>query len=121
MIWASALFWRTRKLAGRALSKSAQNVLPAAMDAAVIRALLTRRTHLEAGALVTVDLNRHRIRVLPIELLEELRTGVRGDHTATFKRRARLFPHDMVISESTLRVRNVGMCPRKTATETTSN
>ena len=43
-----------------------QNVLPAAMGDALIRVLRTCRTHLEAGALVTVDLNRHRIRVLPI-------------------------------------------------------
>jgi predicted nuclease of predicted toxin-antitoxin system len=44
----------------------AQDVLPAAMGGLVLRALEASRSHLEAGALVTVDPNRHRIRLLPI-------------------------------------------------------
>jgi predicted nuclease of predicted toxin-antitoxin system len=44
----------------------AQDVLPEAIGEVVIRALQTSRPHLEAGALVTVDLNRSRIRLLPI-------------------------------------------------------
>jgi predicted nuclease of predicted toxin-antitoxin system len=44
----------------------AQDVLPAAIGQIVVRALHSARTHLEAGALVTVDPNRSRIRLLPI-------------------------------------------------------
>jgi predicted nuclease of predicted toxin-antitoxin system len=44
----------------------AQDVLPAALGGMVVRALRASRSHLEAGALVTVDPNRHRIRLLPI-------------------------------------------------------
>jgi predicted nuclease of predicted toxin-antitoxin system len=44
----------------------AQDVLPAAIGEMVVRALHASRPHLEAGALVTVDPNRHRIRLLPI-------------------------------------------------------
>jgi predicted nuclease of predicted toxin-antitoxin system len=43
-----------------------QDVLPATIGEIVIRALRASRAHLEAGALVTVDLNRNRIRLLPI-------------------------------------------------------
>jgi predicted nuclease of predicted toxin-antitoxin system len=43
-----------------------QDVLPKAIGEMVIRALHAARHHLESGALVTVDPNRHRIRVLPI-------------------------------------------------------
>ena len=44
----------------------AQDVLPVAIGGLVVRALHASRSHLEAGALVTVDPNRHRIRLLPI-------------------------------------------------------
>jgi predicted nuclease of predicted toxin-antitoxin system len=44
----------------------AQDVLPAAIGGLVVRALHASRPHLETGALVTVDPNRHRIRLLPI-------------------------------------------------------
>jgi predicted nuclease of predicted toxin-antitoxin system len=44
----------------------AQDVLPAAIGEIVVRALQTSRAHLAVGALVTVDPNRSRIRLLPI-------------------------------------------------------
>ena len=44
----------------------AQDVLPAAIGPMVARALYASWSHLEAGALVTVDPIRHRIRLLPI-------------------------------------------------------
>ena len=44
----------------------AQDVLPAAIGGMIVRALRASRSRLEAGALVTVDPNRHRIRLLPI-------------------------------------------------------
>jgi len=40
--------------------------MPAAIGGVIIRALGVSRSHLESGALVTVDLNRNRIRLLPI-------------------------------------------------------
>jgi predicted nuclease of predicted toxin-antitoxin system len=43
-----------------------QDVLPSAIGDVVIRAIRTAAPHLEAGALVTVDALRHRIRLLPI-------------------------------------------------------
>jgi predicted nuclease of predicted toxin-antitoxin system len=43
-----------------------QDVLPKAIGDMVVRALHVARPHLESGALVTVDPNRHRIRLLPI-------------------------------------------------------
>jgi len=43
-----------------------QDVLPTAIGQIVVRALHTSRAHLETGALVTVDPNRSRIRLLPI-------------------------------------------------------
>lgn len=43
-----------------------QDVLPVAIGEMVVRALKASRSHLEAGALVTVDPNRNRIRLLPI-------------------------------------------------------
>ena len=43
-----------------------QDVLPIAIGELVLRALNTSRSHLEAGALVTVDPHRNRIRLLPI-------------------------------------------------------
>ena len=44
----------------------AQEVLPSAIGDIVVRAIQTAKPNLEAGALVTVDSFRHRIRVLPI-------------------------------------------------------
>jgi predicted nuclease of predicted toxin-antitoxin system len=43
-----------------------QDVLPSALGDIVVRAIRTAEPHLEAGALVTVDALRHRIRLLPI-------------------------------------------------------
>jgi predicted nuclease of predicted toxin-antitoxin system len=43
-----------------------QDVLPSAIGEIVLRAIRTAEPHLEAGALVTVDSFRHRIRLLPI-------------------------------------------------------
>jgi predicted nuclease of predicted toxin-antitoxin system len=43
-----------------------QDVLPSAIGAIVIRAIEAGRDHLEAGAIVTVDLTQNRIRLLPI-------------------------------------------------------
>lgn len=48
------------------LQLRAQDVLPAAAGDSVLRAIQVARTHLERGALVTVDLFRQRIRLLPI-------------------------------------------------------
>ena len=44
----------------------AQDILPDAIGKMVVRALHASRSHLETGALVTVDPHRHRIRLLPI-------------------------------------------------------
>ena len=43
-----------------------QDVLPSAIGEAALRAIRAAQLHLEAGALVTVDLFRQRIRLLPI-------------------------------------------------------
>jgi predicted nuclease of predicted toxin-antitoxin system len=43
-----------------------QDVLPSAIGEIVLRAIEVAEAHLEAGALVTVDPARHRIRLLPI-------------------------------------------------------
>jgi predicted nuclease of predicted toxin-antitoxin system len=43
-----------------------QDVFPAAIGNIVSRAMNASRSQLENGALVTVDPNRHRIRLLPI-------------------------------------------------------
>ena len=43
-----------------------QDVLPSAIGEAVVRAIESTREHLQSGALVTVDLTRHRLRILPI-------------------------------------------------------
>jgi predicted nuclease of predicted toxin-antitoxin system len=43
-----------------------QDVLPTVIGDVVLRGLRGSRSQLEEGALVTVDLNRHRIRMLPI-------------------------------------------------------
>lgn len=57
----------TRKLRQPSvLQVRTQDVLPAAIGEMILRALHASRSHLEAGALVTVDPNRNRIRFLPI-------------------------------------------------------
>jgi predicted nuclease of predicted toxin-antitoxin system len=43
-----------------------QDVLPTAIGHIVLRAIRTAETHLKAGALVTVDSFRDRVRLLPI-------------------------------------------------------
>ncbi len=43
-----------------------QDVLPEAVGEIVLRAIRAAQSHLEIGALVTVDPVRHRIRLLPI-------------------------------------------------------
>ena len=43
-----------------------QDVLPTAIGEIVLRAIHAAEMHLDHGALVTVDPNRHRIRLLPI-------------------------------------------------------
>ncbi len=43
-----------------------QDVLPEAMGNIVVRAIRTAEVHLKAGALVSVDSFRHRVRLLPI-------------------------------------------------------
>lgn len=44
----------------------AQDVTPAAMLSAVVGALATYGTHLEAGALLTIEPHRSRVRILPL-------------------------------------------------------
>jgi predicted nuclease of predicted toxin-antitoxin system len=59
-------------LAGRAtrhpsvIQIRAQDVLPEAIGEIVVRALHASRAYLEAGALVTIEPHRNRIRLLPI-------------------------------------------------------
>jgi len=43
-----------------------QDVLPSAIGVVVLRAIEASREHLETGAIVTVDLARNRIRLLPV-------------------------------------------------------
>jgi len=43
-----------------------QDVLPSAIGAIILRAIEASRRHLENGAIVTVDLSRNQIRLLPI-------------------------------------------------------
>jgi predicted nuclease of predicted toxin-antitoxin system len=49
-----------------------QDVLPSAIGEIVLRALRACRLHLQEGALVTVDLNRQRIRLLPFTSASKL-------------------------------------------------
>ena len=44
----------------------AQDVLPASVGEMVVRTLTSTRSYLEAGALVTVEMTRHRVRLLPL-------------------------------------------------------
>ena len=43
-----------------------QDVLPVAIGEIVVRAISASSSHLESGALVTVEATQHRIRILPI-------------------------------------------------------
>jgi predicted nuclease of predicted toxin-antitoxin system len=43
-----------------------QDILPASIGALVLRAIVATYSQLQAGALVTIDPARHRIRLLPI-------------------------------------------------------
>jgi len=43
-----------------------QDVLPSGIGATVLRAIRAARPHLDAGAIVTIDPGRERIRLLPI-------------------------------------------------------
>ena len=61
-----ALLATNRSRIPSVLQVRTQEVLPAAIGAAVLRAMHAARAHLEAGAIVTVDLEQHRIRLLPI-------------------------------------------------------
>ena len=57
----------TRKAKGPSVIQiRTQDVLPSAAGAIVLMALQSTSMHLETGALVTIDLHRHRIRLLPI-------------------------------------------------------
>ncbi len=42
-----------------------QDVLPDAIGEIIIRAILATQQHLEAGALVTVEMAKNRVRILP--------------------------------------------------------
>lgn len=56
-----------RKLRGPSVIQvRTQDVLPAAIGANVLQAIDTGRVHLDAGVIMTVDLSRNRIRLLPI-------------------------------------------------------
>jgi predicted nuclease of predicted toxin-antitoxin system len=51
---------------GAVIQVRAQDVLPSEIGDAVLRAIEAAREHLETGAIVTVDVARNRIRLLPI-------------------------------------------------------
>jgi predicted nuclease of predicted toxin-antitoxin system len=55
-----------RKSGPSVIQIRSQDVLPSAIGEIVLRAIRTAQPYLEAGALVTVDPFRHRIRLLPI-------------------------------------------------------
>jgi predicted nuclease of predicted toxin-antitoxin system len=61
-----ALLANRRTLQPSVIQIRAQDILQSAIGAMVVRALHASRKHLEAIALVTVDPNRSRIRLLPI-------------------------------------------------------
>jgi predicted nuclease of predicted toxin-antitoxin system len=44
----------------------AQDVLPGAAGEMVVRTLTSTRSYLEAGALITIEAARHRVRLLPL-------------------------------------------------------
>jgi predicted nuclease of predicted toxin-antitoxin system len=56
-----------RKLRGPSVIQvRTQDILPSAIGAVVLRAIKATCSHLEAGAIITVDLVQNRIRLLPI-------------------------------------------------------
>jgi predicted nuclease of predicted toxin-antitoxin system len=55
-----------RKSSPSVIQVRCQDVLPSAIGDIVLRAIQAAKPYLEAGALVTVDPFRHRIRLLPI-------------------------------------------------------
>ena len=57
--------WKTKKPS--VIQVRAQDILPRTIGAIVLSAVEAARSNLEAGALVTVDSARHRVRLLPIE------------------------------------------------------
>lgn len=61
-----ALLARRKTAAPSVLQVRTQEVLPEAIGQIVVRALEVSQTYLEAGALVTVDPERSRIRLLPL-------------------------------------------------------
>jgi predicted nuclease of predicted toxin-antitoxin system len=60
-----ALLARQQASQPSVLQIRAQDVLPSAIGDVIVSTLHACRSHLEAGALVTVDLHRRRIRLLP--------------------------------------------------------
>ncbi len=61
-----ALLARSNALRPSVLQIRCQDVLPAAIGEIVLRAIELATSHLETGALVTVEQGRSRIRILPI-------------------------------------------------------
>jgi predicted nuclease of predicted toxin-antitoxin system len=56
-----------RKIRGPSVIQvRAQDVLPATIGELVLRALSSTRSYLEAGALITIEAARHRVRLLPL-------------------------------------------------------
>ncbi|WP_295392387.1 DUF5615 family PIN-like protein [uncultured Thiodictyon sp.] len=61
-----SLLFATNAAAPSVLQLRFQHILPEAIGAAVLEALITAAEMLKAGALVTIDPRRHRIRMLPL-------------------------------------------------------
>ena len=61
-----ALLHATRATAPSVIQARSEDVRPAALAEAVLKALTDAEAELQAGALVTVDTKRHRISVLPL-------------------------------------------------------
>lgn len=62
----SALLATTEAIGPSVTQARTQDVLPSAIGADVVRVLRTYSTELEQGAIVTLDIARSRVRVLPI-------------------------------------------------------
>jgi len=61
-----ALLYLTDALAPSVVQIRAEHIVPRVMGAAVLEALATTEPLLNAGALVTIDPRRHRVRALPL-------------------------------------------------------
>lgn len=61
-----ALLYLTDALAPSVVQIRAEHIVPRVMGAAVLEALSTAEPLLNAGALVTIDPRRHRVRALPL-------------------------------------------------------